>query len=242
MPYFKGSTANPTGVRPWDFALQGSGSSSSGLGSLRGRLGFYTGANYVLPARTLGDFLPRMPMVATSPYSGKADYGDPPPVYTPLNPEYFRQGRLGRLRGGRMGVLVYDGAGRSDLIRAGTFIGGGPILPGPAQVWQPPSPPSPVPIVSATGLPVSPPGVPAMTWQQQQSILAQNQAAQQAAAATAAQAAAAASSQAAVATATPAEATAPSWFTDPTQELITGLPNWGLLAIAGGTLFLLKKK
>ena len=33
--------------------------------------------------------------------------------------------------------------------------------------------------------------------------------------------------------ASPAVAAAPSWFTDPTQEIISGFPNWMLLAAAG---------
>jgi len=32
----------------------------------------------------------------------------------------------------------------------------------------------------------------------------------------------------------------PSWFTDPSQELITGIPNWGILAAAVGAYLLLK--
>jgi hypothetical protein len=32
---------------------------------------------------------------------------------------------------------------------------------------------------------------------------------------------------------------ATSWFTDPTQDVITGLPNWGLLAIAAGAAYLM---
>ncbi|HEV2471877.1 MAG TPA: hypothetical protein VGS41_04385, partial [Chthonomonadales bacterium] len=34
---------------------------------------------------------------------------------------------------------------------------------------------------------------------------------------------------------------AASWFTDPTQELITGVPNWGLVAGAGLALMLLMR-
>lgn len=33
---------------------------------------------------------------------------------------------------------------------------------------------------------------------------------------------------------------APSWFTDPNQELITGIPNWGLVAAAAAAFFLMK--
>lgn len=35
---------------------------------------------------------------------------------------------------------------------------------------------------------------------------------------------------------------APSWFTDPTQELISGFPNWGLLAAAAAALMLLTRR
>lgn len=34
----------------------------------------------------------------------------------------------------------------------------------------------------------------------------------------------------------------PSWLSDPSQELISGLPNWGLVAIAGAALLLMKGK
>jgi hypothetical protein len=57
----------------------------------------------------------------------------------------------------------------------------------------------------------------------------------------AAAAAAAPSSQIAVAAA-PVAAAAPSWFTDPAQALITGLPNWGLFAAAAGLFFLMGGK
>jgi hypothetical protein len=30
-----------------------------------------------------------------------------------------------------------------------------------------------------------------------------------------------------------------NWFTDPTQELISGIPNWGIVAAAGVGLLLL---
>lgn len=36
--------------------------------------------------------------------------------------------------------------------------------------------------------------------------------------------------------------TTPSWFTDPTQELISGIPNWGLLAAAAGALMLMGRR
>lgn len=36
--------------------------------------------------------------------------------------------------------------------------------------------------------------------------------------------------------------TTPSWFTDPTQELISGIPNWGLLAAAAGVFMLMGKR
>jgi hypothetical protein len=192
MPYFKMSTANPTGHRPWNFALQG-------MGRLRGRgLNFYTPANYPLPARTLGAMLPRMQKLTTSPYSGKADYGDPAPVYSPLHPSYYSG----------LGMTIYNGS-PAPAFRRGVFIGP------PVQN-------------------------PSLTWQQQQIINAQQQAANNAAA-TAAAVAAAQASQTAAATLAPVAAP-PSWFTDPSQELITGLPNWGLLAIAGGALFLFKKR
>jgi acid phosphatase family membrane protein YuiD len=32
---------------------------------------------------------------------------------------------------------------------------------------------------------------------------------------------------------------APSWFTDPNQALISGMPNWELLALGGAGIFLL---
>jgi hypothetical protein len=126
MPYFHMSTANPTGHRPWNFALQG-------LGRLRGRgrMGFYQPATYPLPANTLGSYIPRLPMLAVSPHSGKADYGDPKPVYGPLQPAY------------------YQGLGAVAL---------------------------------------------------------------------------------------------PSWFTDPTQSVVTGIPNWGLVAAGLGALLLLKRR
>jgi len=313
MPYFKESTASPTGIRPWNFAMQGSGSGSNGLGRLgrgrlgrlgRGRLGFYANSNYPLPqasngplmltagvpggqqlSRTLGDFLPRIPLLATSPYSGKADYGDPPPAYGPLNPAFFKMG---------LGFAVIDGA-----------VGGGGLIPPikSCPAWGC-NGPMPV-VVSGAGTPVvtSPVStvVPAQSpssWLQQwQAQQAANQAAQQTASSssaapssqsaavaapaamfttdsagdiiyatggsiflTAAQAsaigvtaaslnaggaaavAAAATAAANVSASTAAATTAPSWFTDPNQALITGLPNWGLLAIAGGALYLFKKK
>jgi hypothetical protein len=37
-------------------------------------------------------------------------------------------------------------------------------------------------------------------------------------------------------------AATPSWFTDPNQELITGFPNWGLVAAAVGAFLLLRGK
>lgn len=42
----------------------------------------------------------------------------------------------------------------------------------------------------------------------------------------------------ATATATGATASTGSWFTDPTQALVPGLPNWSLLAAAGFVVFL----
>jgi hypothetical protein len=36
--------------------------------------------------------------------------------------------------------------------------------------------------------------------------------------------------------------TPPSWFTDPTQELISGVPNWGLVAGGGVILLMLMKR
>jgi hypothetical protein len=54
----------------------------------------------------------------------------------------------------------------------------------------------------------------------------------------AATAAAASSATTPVATTT----AAPSWFTDPTQELINGVPNWGLVAGGAALIFLLKRK
>jgi hypothetical protein len=50
----------------------------------------------------------------------------------------------------------------------------------------------------------------------------------------AAQVAASAPAQSAVIAAT----SSPSWLTDPAQALITGFPNWGLLAVIGGGMFL----
>jgi hypothetical protein len=268
MPYFKGSTATPTGIRPWNFAMQGSGPSSAGLGRLGGRLRFYVNSAYPLPqasngpllltagvpggqqlSRNLGDFLPRIPHLATSPYSGKADYGDPPPGYSPLNPAYFKgMGRLGL-------VTLIDGGGRLPLY-------GHPIMYSGPITWNSGAAPQPAPVVTATGsplpvatgspiptaggLPTATPG--SITWQQQQALLAQQQAAaalaaqQQQAQSAATLAAQQASQSATTVPAAPAVATAPSWFTDPNQSLITGFPNWGLLAIAGGAFFLLKKK
>jgi hypothetical protein len=274
MPYFQMSTQNPTGQRPWNFALQG-------LGRLRGnRLGFYAPADYPLPQRTLGAMLPRMPMLTTSPHSGKADYGDPRAVYGALQPGFYAGlgaasdcGPHGvwdgtkciypawrplpkpldclhsfdpRCPGGGVGLPI-------TVSPAGTPVssGGGAFVCPPNAVWdgtkciypairilrQPPA-----------GTPVSPPGSsPAcppnascswLTWQQQQAINAQQQAANNAAATAAAVAAAQAAKNAPAA----AAVAAPSWFTDPSRELISGFPNWSLLAIAGGALFLFKKR
>jgi hypothetical protein len=152
MPYFQMSTKNPTGVRPWNFALQGLGQDHDPLPAvtpsglpisarrdaaqdeqqqdlmqrraawrerqqdlmqrralidarqdaaqldqdglhgprLRRRMGFYLPANYPLPARTLSGTIPRLPMLAASPHSGKAAYGNPRPVYNALNPAYYQ--------------------------------------------------------------------------------------------------------------------------------------------------------
>jgi hypothetical protein len=317
MPYFKGSTANPTGFRPWTYAMQGSGSGSNGLGGLGrvGRLRFYNNANYPLPqasngplmltagvpggqqlSRTLGDFLPRLPEIGNSPYTGKADYGDPLPAYSPLNPAYFKM---------RLGASFIDNGmpSRIPLSRGGPVYLNTP-LPGSTQVVSPSAP-----VVSGAGTPVAitspvstlmpvpgqaqlPPGF--SSWAQYYAWQAQQQG-------TASSSAAAPSSQTAVTTnpamftsdsagdiinatggaifltaaqanalgvtaaslnaggpaaaaaaltaannlatsGTAAATTAPSWFTDPNQALITGLPNWGLLAIGGGLLYLFKKK
>lgn len=315
MPYFKGSTANPTGIRPWNFAMQGTGSGSNGLGGLgrggrMGRLRFYVNSAYPLPQASngplmltagvpggqrgsLGDFLPRIPLLATSPYSGKADYGDPPPAYGPLNPTYYKMG---------LGInAILDSGVRPIGAPIRPFNPVGPVIAGTYSTAPP------VVTGAGTPVPVTSPVSPISTlmpvnqqnswWQQMQANLAAQQAAAQQA--TASAAAAAPASQAAVATnpamfttdsagdiinatggaifltaaqasalgvtaaslnaggpsaaaaaltaannmaATGTAATAPSWFTDPTQELITGLPNWGLLAIAGGVFYLFKKK
>lgn len=42
--------------------------------------------------------------------------------------------------------------------------------------------------------------------------------------------------------ATGAATASPSWFTDPTQEVISGVPNWGLLAAAGAAALLLMQQ
>jgi len=228
MPYFKMSTANPTGQRPWNFALQG-------LGRLRGRrMGFYQPADFILPARTLGKLgapFVRMQKMTTSPYRGKADYGDPSPVYGPLHPSFYKG----------LGV-IYNGSPGMRTVYSSNFV-----CPPNAdcRFWIP------TPVVSPTGAPVPTSGAAPfvcppnavcsplqMTWQQQQAINAQQQAANNAAA-TAAQVAAAQASQSAVAT--PAAA-ASSWITDPSEELIAGFPNWALLAIAAGGLLLFTGK
>jgi hypothetical protein len=43
-------------------------------------------------------------------------------------------------------------------------------------------------------------------------------------------------------TPTSPNATAASWFTDPSQELINGIPNWGLIAAAAGAFLLLGRR
>jgi hypothetical protein len=48
-------------------------------------------------------------------------------------------------------------------------------------------------------------------------------------------------SQTTAVTTTPA-ASSPSWFTDPSQELITGIPNWGLLAAGAALAFFMMRR
>ena len=43
-------------------------------------------------------------------------------------------------------------------------------------------------------------------------------------------------------TSTSSSTSTASWFTDPTQEIISGIPNWGLIAVAGLGLFLMMGK
>jgi hypothetical protein len=261
MPYFNMSTANPTGVRPWGFAMQ---AQKNQLGRLRGlsRLKFYLPSDYPLPQSTLGNFFPRIANIRQSPYTGKNTFGDPQPIYKPLNPFYYRPGLGFVPPTGARSVQPFNSAGPvwGPLVN----VGGDPILPGPAQDGNPLNLP-PVP-VTGSGVPISQivwanggqpitynPGQP-VNWNvyyqqqiaaQQAAAAAAQQAAANAAAASAAaipasQVAASPSSQAAAVTA-PA-ATAPSWFTDPTQDVITGLPNWGLVAIAAGGALLLSGK
>jgi hypothetical protein len=107
-----------------------------------------------------------------------------------------------------------------------------PIIANPAPVRRvTPTPPirrylpgtQPHPVVTATGSPIPQPST---------------RPAPVPGALTAAQTAATESSQEAVATAPDT----PSWFTDPAQEIISGIPNWGLVAAGAGALFLFSGK
>lgn len=265
MAYFNMSTANPTGQKPLNFALGRLGTAR------RRRMGFYEAANFPLPASTLGENIPRLPRLQISRWSGKDPYGDPTPIYNPLNPIFYQ------------GL----GAAPRSISRNGR-----PIAIGPARATYGPGNNSnltPQP-VTAAGTPItstSPSGVPTNPWQAYQSWLQQQQQAQSAAAASSAAstpatvaAAAPTSASTSVAAsyatdasgnivnaatgaivmtaaqatangvtaailnsgAAPAAASAPSWFTDPTQDLITGFPNWGLVAGGFLAIWLLKGK
>ena len=74
--YFVMSTANPTGQRPWNFAMQ------------PGNLGFYVKDNYPLPQRSLGR-LGEMPTLTLSRLDGKNAYGLSRPIYTPLSRNFL---------------------------------------------------------------------------------------------------------------------------------------------------------
>jgi hypothetical protein len=245
MPYFNMSTKTPTGFRPWGFALQNQSNQLAGLrGGRIGRLRFYLPSRYPLPESTLGDFFPRLANIRQSPYTAKQSYGDPPPVYGPLNPSFYRglgfppfqlnrylPPMLPTADPGAVGPVLFGGNPISVVANPTPVMG--PLAPTGQNYSQ---------IYAAQQLAAQQAAAAAAAQQAAatQQAIAQQAAAQKAlAAASAAQVAASPSSQAAVATA-PA-VTAPSWFTDPNQELITGLPNWGLLAIAAGGAVLLSK-
>jgi|SRR5579885_288037 len=252
--YFPMSTANPTGLRPWNFAFQGG-------------LSFYLPANYPLPQATLppkgmgwAGANRNIPMLRVSSFTGKANYGEPYPTYLPLS------AGLGRTRSRRLGIparlMVADASpvtSNAILYRPPTNIQPvGPVVnpvytasgmptvtaapqpappvlnPGgsttlPIGTWPAPKPVGPI----YTPIPVSVPLVPTTP----STIAAQ--VSPPATSAPAAQVAASTPSQSTAVSTAPAST--PSWFTDPAQELITGIPNWGLLAAAAAAALLLMR-
>ncbi len=232
IPY---STANPTGVRPWNFAFAG------GLSGRR-RMGFYLRADFPLPQATLppkslgwSGANRNIPMLSISQFSGKASYGEPAPVYQPLS------GGLG------LGPVVY----RGEALPARISLPVNTPAPAPVgPIYSPvfPAPPSstvpvPAPVGPVYGQPPvfsMPPSVPLVPVTPG-TIAQQISPPPAAASVPAAQVAASAPSQTAAVTAT-TPASTPSWFTDPSQELITGIPNWGLLAAGAAVALLLMRR
>lgn len=218
--YFPASTANPTGRRPWNFAMQDRS------------LGFYVDANYPLPARTLGR-LSGIPSLSISKFIGKNTYGLPQPVYTPLSRNF-------------LGMNI-DNMTPAQIARMTGVIQGNPV---PYQ-----APTNTIrrrvyyldPVASTTSQ---------LTAAQQQALqnqLAQaqqtvNQLTTQQAQYNMAQANAPAMTAAGTPLTTPGTTPAPAsaswstWFTDPTQEIFSGFPNWAVVGAGALAFFWLTGK
>lgn len=223
--YFPMSTANPTGQRPWNFAMQDRA------------MGFYVNNGYPLPAKSLGR-LAGIPSLAISKLTGKNSYGLPQPVYTPLSRNFLNG----------LGVDI------SSLTAAQIARMTGVIQGSPAP-YQPP--PSWVSITPTTNQPTNTlrrwnnPNATSSSSAQPTTAQLQNQLAQSqqtVAQLTAQQEAynmAQANGTAVTAAGTPIASSTTSapvttdwttWFTDPTQEVISGFPNWAVVG-AGALAF-----
>lgn len=243
--------------------MQGNPGGLGRLGRRRRRLGFYEKANFPLPQSTLGDFLPRMPRLQNSPYSGKNSYGAATPIYQPLNPNFYKGlGVVPIIRGvatriGPARPILNDGNGstiiRTIITPTGTLMtssGASSQQNAALQLQQQQLAANAAaaaalantPATTVAAAPTTQTASTAVTYSTD-TVGNITNSLTGAIVMTAAQAASAGVTAASLNSgAVPAASAVPSWFTDPTQELITGLPNWGLLALAGGALFLLKGK
>lgn len=231
--YFPMSTANPTGQRPWNFAMQDRAMGfyvDNGYPLPANSLGFYVNNGYPLPAKSLGR-LAGIPSLAISKFTGKNSYGLPQPVYMPLSRNFLNG----------MGDLTAAQIARYTDAYQGTPATYQPPATAPTNTlrrWNNPN--------ASSSVSAQP------TAAQLQNQLAQSQ--QTVAQLTAQQEAynmAQANGTAVTAAGTPIATTTTSapattdwttWFTDPTQEIFSGLPNWAVVGAGALAFFWLTGK
>lgn len=200
--YFPMSTANPTGQRPWNFAMQDRA------------MGFYVNNGYPLPAKSLGR-LAGIPSLAISRFTGKNNYGLPQPVYMPLSRNFIN------------GLGSVD---RNELRRWNNPNG---ISSGSASTS------------SSTPLTVAQQQALQNEYAQSQQTVAQltaQQASYNMAQANGAAVTAAGTPIASSTISAPATSDWATWFTDPTQEVISGFPNWAVVGAGALAFFLFTGK